>query len=153
MMRQKAGKDPAPIQGWNRYEVKDGQNDIQEKPKRTEKEQRVKNVIPSAQRRYQEIHGFQDDQEDQRGHHITGGTSCCNKDMIPFGIFQVTRIDGNRFRPTEDKPSHDEAHERENNAPDGVDMYERIQGHSAQVTTGGIPKPIRRPGMGRLVNT
>jgi len=153
MMGQKAGKDPAPIQGWNGYEVKDSQNDIQEKPKRTEEKQRVKNVIPSAERRYEEIHGFQDNQKDQCGRHITGGTGCCNKDMIPFGIFQVGGIDGHRFCPTEDKPSHDETHERDNNGSDGVDMDERVQSHSAQVTTGGIPKPIRRPGMGRLVNT
>ena len=73
--------------------------------------------------------------------------------MILLGISQTARIDGHRLGPPKDDPSTDKTQKWKNNASDGIDMSERVQGHPTQMAAGGIPKPIRCPGMGRFVNT
>ena len=67
-----------------------------------------------------------------------GQGACCGGDChAPFGIFEVPCVDGDRLCPTDTEEQH-------TNKADNIDMLERVERQTTQVSCSGIAQLVCR---------
>lgn len=67
-------------------------------------------------------------------------------------VSKVNRIYGNRLSPTDQGEIDKELKQWKHNSPDRINMRDRIECNTAQISSGVVSKPVRHPGMRCLVN-
>jgi hypothetical protein len=140
--RQKSFQDMAPIQGGQGNEVEDRQDKID--PDCIEKEideEAGRAGVAKDEQRDEAVGPHEDEGQEKIG----AGPGQSGDGHIPFGVLEVSHVDGNGFGPAEPE-QHNE------NGAHRVNMNLGVQSEAFQVFGGGVPQPVSQKSVGQFMD-